>query len=217
MTQGQDYAEVVHTAYESGIRFFDTADVYVKGAAEIALGQALQPYSPSEHIVATKCFFPVSDEALNRGLSFKHIVESVRGSLGRLKRQTVDIQFCHRYDPEVPLREVAAAMKHLQDAGLCFYWATSEWPIEALQRVRDWADRLGGPLPVADQYELNLLNYAARSGRAEELNSIGIGAVAWGSLAGGLLTGKYDETVPDDSRFGVFKQLGGGLEPLALK
>lgn len=206
------FTYIVQKAWDRGIRFFDTADVYVKGAAESALSLSLNKMNISEYALATKCFFPFSNEELNKGLSRKHVTESVRMSLSRLNRSSIDIFFCHRFDINTSIREIVLTMKDLIASGLIHHWGTSEWSIENITEALQWAERLGAPHPVADQYELNLLNFSRRRERATQLASLGLGAIAWSPLAGGLLTGKYQDQIPSDSRFGTFNGLRDNLK-----
>lgn len=215
--RGVDCKQVVRRAFENGIRFFDTADVYVHGAAERALGEALADLDKSASVVSSKCFFPMSEETLNRGLSRKHILESVNASLKRLCVNALDIFFCHRFDPDTPLEETISALRDLIAVGKIHYWATSEWKLENIKRALDVSAKLGAPFPAADQYELNILNYGERRARARELAAMGLGAIAWSPLAGGLLTGKYGETTPQDSRFGAFQSLRRTLDPEMIR
>lgn len=211
MDSPDNFSGIVAAALRYGMRFFDTADVYVGGAAEASLGNALRTEGNKSSIVSSKCFFPMSGEKLDRGLSRKHLVESVKASAERLGRP-IDIQFCHRFDADVPMRELVLTMKDVIAAGYCHYWGTSEWPLDGLRQAIEWADRLAAPYPVADQFELNVLNLGRRLVRADALADLGIGAVAWGALAGGLLTGKYEAEIPTRSRFGTFRGLRDRLK-----
>jgi voltage-dependent potassium channel beta subunit len=194
---------VVETAYEQGINYFDLADAYGKGEAEKQMGQVLAQYPRHTLVIATKLFWPMSDDVNDRGLSRKHIMESIDKSLERLGTDYVDIYFCHRPDPETPIRETVMAMNTLIEQGKVLYWGTSVWTADQISEAYDVCGRHGWHLPQTEQPEYSMLNREpVESEILPTTEPRGIGLVTWSPLAMGMLTGKYDDGVPQDSRFG---------------
>lgn len=200
----QDKARrVVTAAYEQGINFFDLADIYGNGGAESQMGRMLQQFPRHTLVISTKVFWPMSEDINDRGLSRKHIMESIDKSLQRLGTDYVDIYFCHRPDPETPLRETVRAMDDLIRQGKVLYWGTSEWESAQLQEVYDLCERHGYDAPKAEQPQYSMMWRERVEGDILPLASAhGTGLVVWSPLAMGLLTGKYDEGVEADTRFG---------------
>lgn len=198
----QDATRVVETAYEQGINFFDLADAYGRGEAEKEMGAVLKQYPRHTLVISTKVFFPMSDEANDRGLSRKHILESIDKSLSRLGTDYVDIYFCHRPDPETPILETARAMNDLIHAGKVMYWGTSEWSAQQLSEAYDLCERYGLYKPQAEQPQYSML-YRQRV--EQQILPVtephGTGLVVFSPLGQGMLTGKYDEGIPAGSRF----------------
>ncbi len=189
-------ARLVADAFERGVNLFDTADVYAQGEGEKALGQALAGLPRHRLVVATKCFFPMSDDPNDRGLSRKHIHESIRGSLRRLGMDYVDLYQCHRYDPDVPLLETARAMDDLIRQGLVLYWGTSQWPAELLQEVVATCAAEGLHAPISNQPLYNLFDRGIEKAVLPTSARLGIGQLVYSPLAQGVLTGKYGPGVP---------------------
>lgn len=195
--------EVVRTAYDHGINFFDLADSYAQGATERHMGALLKEYPRHTLVVSTKVFWPMSDDVNDRGLSRKHIMESIEGSLDRLGMDYVDIYFCHRPDTETPILETARAMDDLIHRGKVLYWGTSEWTADQIDEACVWCERYGLYPPQAEQPGYSILN--RRTAENEILptaESNGMGLTVFSPLAMGMLTGKYDDGIPEDSRFG---------------
>lgn len=198
----EEARRIVNTAYESGINYFDLADVYGYGAAEQWMGAMLLQFPRRTLVVATKVFFPMSDDVNDRGLSRKHIFESLERSLTRLQMDYVDIYFCHRPDPETPLLETARAMDDLIRQGLVHYWGTSEWEPEVVEKVSDLCDEHGLHAPQVEQPEYSLLvRHKVEQRIGPVARERGMGLVVWSPLAMGMLTGKYDDGIPEGSRF----------------
>ncbi|MDJ0974366.1 MAG: aldo/keto reductase family protein [Planctomycetota bacterium] len=200
--------EILHAAFDAGINFFDIADVYARGAAEEVMGRVLADLPRRHLVISTKCFWPMSDDVNDRGLSRKHIMESVEQSLRRIGTDYLDILFCHRYDTETPLDETVRAMEDLVRQGKVLYWGTSEWTGEQLRAAHGLAERYGGYAPQVEQPQYSLM---ARRKVEEDVqpttDALGMGLVVWSPLASGLLTGKYDAGIPDDSRLGRIEWL----------
>lgn len=193
---------VVERAYERGVNFFDLADSYGKGEAERQMGALLGRYPRHTLVISTKLFWPMSDDVNDRGLSRKHIFESIDKSLKRLGTDYVDIYFCHRPDPETPIEETARAMDDLIRMGKVLYWGTSEWGAAEIAEAHSLCERYGWAKPKAEQPQYSML-WRERVEReiAPTTQPRGIGLVVWSPLAMGLLTGKYDDGIPADSRF----------------
>ena len=139
---GVGSSELVHRAFDLGVNFFDTADVYANGSAEEALGRAVRELPRHHLVLASKCFFAVSERANDRGLSRKHIVESVEGSLRRLGTDYLDLYQCHRSDPDVPMDETVRAYEDLIRQGKLLYWGVSLWSGAEVARACQIADRV---------------------------------------------------------------------------
>ena len=151
---GVDFSEtarLVHRAFDLGINLFDTADVYAAGEAEKALGESLREL-PRHHIVlASKAYFPMSERPNDRGLSRKHIVESVDASLRRLQTDYLDLHQCHRADPDVPMEETVRAYEDLIRQGKVLYWGVSMWSAREISDACASADQHGGFRPISNQ------------------------------------------------------------------
>ncbi len=188
---GDDVGKIVGRALDLGVNFFDTADVYAAGAAESALREALAGVSRQRLVLATKAFFPMSEDPNDRGLSRKHLVESVEASLRRLGTDYLDLHQCHRPDPTVPMDETVRAYEDLIRQGKLLYWGVSEWrATQVVDAVRQ-AERWGAYAPVSNQPQYSIL----RRGIEREVLPVcvreGLGQVAFSPLAQGVLTGKY--------------------------
>lgn len=192
----------IRRAFDLGVTFFDTADIYERGAAEECLGRILPSFRRRDLVIATKCFFPMSDNPNDCGLSRKHIFESLHDSLKRLRTDYVDLYQCHRPDPDVEMEEIVRAMDDLIRQGKVLYWGVSEWPAAALRQAHEVAAALTASPPVSEQPEYSL---AARrvetNGVQQACLDLGMGMVVWSPLKQGLLTGKYSGgKVPTGSR-----------------
>ncbi len=200
----------VDAAFEAGINFIDTANVYGRGAAETLLGEALAGRDRSSYVLATKVYFPMSDT--DRGLSAAQIHKQIDASLARLRTDYVDLYQCHRYDRHTPLEETMGALGEVVRAGKARYIGFSEWPAEkideslALDGVERW---------VSSQPQYSML---WRSPEAEVIplcEREGISQIVWSPLGQGVLTGKYspDEPPPADSR-AASESMGGFIHSL---
>ncbi|MFP4322531.1 MAG: aldo/keto reductase family protein [Anaerolineales bacterium] len=194
--------QIIMTAYEQGINFFDLADVYGNGGAETHMGKLLAQFPRHTVVISTKVFGQMSEDINDRGLSRKHILESIDKSLARLGTDYVDIYFCHRPDPETPVIETARAMHTLIEQGKVLYWGTSEWRAAQLSEVYGICERHNLHPPKAEQPQYSLLY---RNNVEQKILPVsekrGIGLVVWSPLAMGMLTGKYDAGIPEDTRF----------------
>ena len=199
----EDIAEqIVINAYESGVNFFDLADVYGRGRAEEQMGATLKRYPRHTLVISTKVYWPMSDDVNDRGLSRKHIMESITKSLKRLGTDYVDIYFCHRPDPNTPMRETVLTMHNLVEQGLVHYWGTSEWSGAQIMEAYALCERYGWHLPQVEQPQYSLVHreFVEKNVMPVTLPR-GIGLVPWSPLGQGVLTGKYDDGVPPGTRF----------------
>jgi 1-deoxyxylulose-5-phosphate synthase len=187
----------VRAAFDAGINFIDTANVYGRGAAEELLGEVLSEYERSSYVLATKVYFPMSDS--DRGLSATQIHKQIDASLARLRTDYVDLYQCHRYDEQTPLQETMTALTEVVRAGKARYIGFSEWPVEkveeslALPGVERW---------VSSQPQYSMLWRPPEAELIPLCEREGISQIVWSPLAQGVLTGKYlpGEPPPADSR-----------------
>jgi len=193
--------ELVAQAIDLGVSLFDTADVYANGEAERALGAALGPRQRQQVVLATKCFFPVSDAPNDRGLSRKHLFQSVESSLLRLGTDYLDLHQCHRFDPDTPLEETVRAYEDLIRQGKVLYWGTSLWTGEQIAAACELADATGGFRPVSNQPVYSILRREMEAEVLPRCGELGVGQIVFSPLAQGVLTGKYSGgRLPEGSR-----------------
>lgn len=194
-------AVCLRTAIENGVNFIDVADVYARGEAEKVVGKAIKSFDRSKLVISTKAFWPMSDDVNDRGLSRKHIIESVNKSLKRFDMDYIDIFFCHRYDEESETEETVRAIDDLVHQGKILYWGTSMWTASNIEEGVAAAKATGSYLPVTEQPLYNMLERAGVEGELESAClKHGMGLVVFSPLAMGLLTGKYNNGIPADSR-----------------
>ena len=194
-------ARIIHRAFDAGVTFFDIADVYARGEAERRMGAVLRQLPRHELVISSKVFWPMSDDVNDRGLSRKHIIESVEKSLKRIGTDYLDLYFCHRFDEETPVEETARAMDDLVRQGKVLYWGTSEWSGAQLRDVHALSSKRGFDAPVVEQPQYSLLaRQRFESDVRPAATSLGMGLVVWSPLASGVLTGKYDDGIPLGSR-----------------
>jgi voltage-dependent potassium channel beta subunit len=204
--------KVLHAAFDAGVNFYDIADVYANGEAERVMGKALKDFPRRHLVVSSKVYFPFSDEVNDRGLSRKHIMESVHDSLKRVGTDYFDVYFCHRFDPETPLEETVRAMDDLVRQGKVLYWGTSDWTGDQLRGAARLAGGLGCHRPQVEQPCYNLITRdKVESDVRPAAEELGMGMVTFSPLASGLLTGKYDRGIPKGSRLEKIDWLRKGL------
>jgi voltage-dependent potassium channel beta subunit len=192
--------EVVRYAVYNGVNFIDTAEAYANGIAESMLGMILKEYKREDLVISTKIFWG-GDGPNDKGLSRKHLLEGTWNSLKRLQLDYVDILYCHRPDPEVPMEEVVWTMDQIVRSGLAFYWGTSEWSAEEIERAHQVAKELNCIPPVVEQPQYNLIfKDRVEKEYAPLYEKYGMGLTTWSPLASGVLTGKYLEGIPQGSR-----------------
>lgn len=193
--------DIIVKAYDNGVNFFDIADIYAKGESERFMGQALRVFPRHTLVISSKVFWPMSEDINDRGLSRKHIMESIDKSLQRIGTDYLDMYFCHRYDPDTPLLETMRAMDDLVHQGKVLYWGTSEWSAAQIQDAQDLAEKYGLVPPSVEQPQYHLLTRAKMESEIiPKVVERGMGIVSWSPLASGLLTGKYDEGIPEGTR-----------------
>jgi len=200
---GEDVAlKCMSAAYDAGVNFFDNAEVYSDGNAEIVMGNVIKKLRwQRESIVVSSKVFWGGDGPNDNGLSRKHIFEACRNSLKRLQLEYLDLFFCHRPDPNTPIEETVRAMDDLIHQGKILYWGTSEWSGIDIMRAHGLAREHGLTPPQMEQPQYNLLH----RDRVEKeylplYREIGLGTTIWSPLASGLLTGKYNKGIPSGSR-----------------
>jgi voltage-dependent potassium channel beta subunit len=201
---GDTARECMAAAYDAGVNFFDNAEVYAKGESEVIMGEALKRlgWRRSSYIVSTKFYWGLNEGANEKNtLNRKYLRQAIDGSLSRLGLEYVDLVFCHRPDPDTPIEETAWAMHDMVAQGKALYWGTSEWSAAEIARAWEIAERHHLHKPVMEQPQYNLLHRERVEREYERLFAdLGIGATTWSPLASGLLTGKYNDGIPADSR-----------------
>jgi aryl-alcohol dehydrogenase-like predicted oxidoreductase len=181
----------VRAALDEGITTFDTADVYARGRAEEVLGRALHGVRRESIEICTKVFWPMGDGPNDRGLSRKHITESLHASLRRLGTDYVDLYQAHRYDHETPVEETMRAFDDLVRAGKVLYVGVSEWRAEEISAALRAADELGLDRIVSNQPQYNMLWRVIEAEVVPLCEKEGLGQIVWSPIAQGVLTGKY--------------------------
>jgi len=194
--------ECMKAAYDAGVNFFDNAEAYAGGRAEKIMGNVLKKagWKRSDLVVSTKIFWG-GEGPNDKGLSRKHILEGTEAALARLQLDYVDLVFCHRPDLHTPIEETVRAMTFLIDQGKAFYWGTSEW--SAAQIMEAWAVAHRESLipPTMEQPQYNMFHRERVEVEYSRLYSeIGLGTTIWSPLASGLLTGKYNQGIPEGTR-----------------
>lgn len=189
-------------AYEAGVNFFDNAETYASGKSEEIMGQAIHElgWSRDSYIVSSKVFWG-GDLPTQRGLSKKHVVDACNAALRRLKCDYLDLYFCHRPDENTPIEETVRTMHELIQQGKVLYWGTSEWSAEQIMQAYSVAREYHLTPPTMEQPQYNMLHRHRVEGEYRRLYSeIGLGTTIWSPLASGLLTGKYNDGIPEGSR-----------------
>ena len=209
--------EMMSAAREAGVNFFDNAEIYAKGESEKIMGAALKKlgWRRSSYLISTKFFWGLNDginekDTLNR----KYLLEAIDGSLKRLGLDHVDLIYCHRPDPATPIEETVWAMHNIVESGKAFYWGTSEWPAADIMAAIEIAERYHLHKPAMEQPEYNMFHRERFEVEYARLfNDYGYGSTTWSPLASGLLTGKYNDGIPEGSR-GSLKRYDWLLEKL---
>ena len=200
---GEDTArECMAAARDAGVNFFDNAEAYAGGNAEVVMGNAIKQlgWRRESVVVSTKIFWG-GDGPNDTGLSHKHVIEGVNNALRRFQMDYVDLVFCHRPDPNTPIEETVRAMDIVIKQGKAFYWGTSEWSAAEIMEAYAVARQYGLTPPTMEQPQYNMFTRERFEKEYAPLyRDIGLGTTIWSPLASGLLTGKYNEGIPSDSR-----------------
>lgn len=195
------------TAYDAGVNFFDNAEAYEQGKSEIIMGKVIKKaeWKRSDLVLSTKIFWG-GDGPNDNGLSFKHIKEGTEAALERLQTDYVDLIFCHRPDIYTPIEETVWAMNQVINEGKALYWGTSEWSAEQIRKAYDFARQEHLRPPLMEQPEYNMFKRdKVEKEFASLYEDIGLGTTIWSPLASGLLTGKYNDGIPEGSRLDLEK------------
>ncbi|MBO0993894.1 aldo/keto reductase family protein [Bacillus sp. SD088] len=193
--------KTIHKAYDLGINFFDSANVYEQGEGEKVLSKALKEFPRESYVITTKAFWPMGERPNDRGLSRKHVYEQVHNSLKRMDLDYVDIFYCHRYDPETPVEETLRVIDDLIRQGKILYAGVSEWSAAQIEEAVGIADKKLLDRIVVNQPVYNMLNRYIEKEVLPVSSKYGIGQVVFSPLAQGILTGKYlGGDIPETSR-----------------
>jgi voltage-dependent potassium channel beta subunit len=194
-------SNLIHTAFDQGINFFDNADIYARGKAETVMGKAIKDIPREQMVISSKVFWPTMEGPNGRGLSRKHVFESIHASLKRLDIDYLDLYFCHRFDPDTPVEEVVFTMNTLIQQGKILYWGTSEWRASQIASAYGIARQFNLIPPAMEQPQYHMFHRRRVEHELSPLcDEIGIGLTTWSPLASGVLTGKYNEGIPKGSR-----------------
>ena len=195
---------MMSAAYDSGVNFFDNAEVYASGKSEEVMGSALKKlkWRRSSYLVSTKFFWGMHEGVNEKNtLNRKRLIEGINGSLGRLQLDYVDLIYCHRPDRATPIEETVWAMHNIVEWGKAMYWGTSEWAASEIIQAIAIAERHHLHKPVVEQPQYNMFERARLEGDYIRFyKEFGYGTTIWSPLASGLLSGKYQKGIPNDSR-----------------
>ncbi|WP_421378552.1 aldo/keto reductase family protein [Bacillus salacetis] len=193
-------AQIVHKAFELGVNSFDTANVYQEGEAERILAKALKSFPRDEYILSTKAFWPTGRGPTSRGLSRKHLVEQVNVSLNRMELDYIDIFYCHNYDSNTPVEETLRTLDDMIRQGKILYAGVSNWSASQLEEAIEIADSLLLNRLIVNQCEYSLLKRDIEHDILPVSEKLRISQIVFSPLAQGILTGKYQNSIPKESR-----------------
>ena len=197
--------EMLKIAYDSGVNFFDNAEAYASGEAEIIMGEALKKlgFTRDTYCISSKAFWG-GQLPTQRGLCAKHLTDACNAALRRLQVDYLDLFFCHRPDPETPIEETVRSMHTLVIQGKIIYWGTSEWEASQIEEAYQIAEKYYLTPPTMEQPEYNMFNRSKLEKEYIDLfKKRGLGTTTWSPLASGLLTGKYKNGIPEDTRMNL--------------
>lgn len=193
--------KLIHAAYDYGVNYFDNADAYGNGEAERLMGLAIKDIPREALVISSKVFWPTMPGPNGRGLSRKHITESIHASLRRLDTDYVDLYFCHRYDPDTPVEEVVFTMNNLIQQGKILYWGTSEWSAAQISRAVGIARQYNLIPPTMEQPQYSMFHRKRMETEIAPIaQELGLGLTTFSPLYFGILTGKYQDGIPAGSR-----------------
>ena len=197
--------ECMQAAYDAGSNFFDNAEVYAGGESEAIMGRVVEQLGWQRHtyVLSTKFYWGIHGRLPNmqNTLNRKYLLQAIDGSLERLRTDFVDIAYCHRPDPSTPLEETVWAMSDMISMGKALYWGTSEWSADEIRAAWEIAERHHLHKPVVEQPQYNMFTRRrVEQEYARLYDDIGLGTTIWSPLGSGLLTGKYANGIPEDSR-----------------
>lgn len=201
--------ELMGIAYDNGVNFFDNAEVYSLGESEKMMGRVLKKknWDRTSYTISSKAFFGWrgnKNKPNQSGLSRKHLTEACHEALIRMQSDYLDLYFCHRPDKNVPIEEVVRTMNTLIEQGKILYWGTSEWSAQEIMEAHMVAAKNNLIGPAMEQPEYNLFNRNKMENEYLQIfKTVGLGTTIWSPLASGLLTGKYNNDIPEDSRLAV--------------
>ena len=196
--------DCMYAAYDAGVNFFDNAEVYAEGRSEEVMGEILKRagWDRTTLVISSKVFWG-GDKPNQKGLSRKHVFEACHAALRRLQVDYLDLYFCHRPDRDTPMEETVRAMHDLIQQGKVLYWGTSEWSAQEIMEAYSVAREYSLTPPTMEQPQYNMLHRDKVEGEFDKLYApdvIGLGTTVWSPLASGLLTGKYNDGIPEGSR-----------------
>jgi voltage-dependent potassium channel beta subunit len=196
--------QAMSAAYDIGVNFFDNAEIYANGKSEEIMGTALKKlgWRRGSYLISTKLYWGINNSVNEKNtLNRKYLIEGINGALKRLDMEYVDLLFCHRPDPHTPLEETVWAMHNIVEWGKALYWGTSEWSAAEIVAAIEIAERHHLHKPVMEQPQYNMFSRAkVEVEYARLFKDYGYGATTWSPLASGLLTGKYNNGIPEGSR-----------------
>lgn len=205
---GDDQSEaLMKYAYDNGVNFFDNAEIYSRGESERVMGRILKKmqWSRDSYTVSSKVFFGDGGKLPTQvGLNRKHVVEACHAALKRLQVEYLDLYFCHRPDKETPIEETVWTMHNLIQQGKILYWGTSEWSAQEIMEAHMVAQKYNLIGPVMEQPQYNMFHREKVEVEYSQIyKTVGLGTTIWSPLASGLLTGKYNEGMPKDTRLNI--------------
>jgi voltage-dependent potassium channel beta subunit len=201
--------ELMGLAYDNGINFFDNAEVYALGQSESMMGRVLKKknWDRTSYVVSSKAFFGwrgKENKPNQSGLSRKHLVEACHEAMQRMQVDYLDLYFCHRPDKQTPIEEVVWTMNHLIQQGKILYWGVSEWSAQEIMEAHAAAERYRLIGPSVEQPQYNMFErQKLECDFLQIFKNVGLGTTIWSPLASGLLTGKYSNGIPEDSRLAI--------------
>lgn len=203
--QIEEATELMALAYDNGINFFDNAEGYERGNAELVMGEVLSALKwPRDTFLVSSKVFWGGDRPNQKGLSRKHVTEACHAALKRLQVDYLDLYFCHRPDVDTPIEETVWAMHNLVTQGKILYWGTSEWSAQQLTEAWGVARSLGLTPPTMEQPQYNMFErQKVESDYLPVYDLLGLGTTIWSPLASGILTGKYNQGIPAGSRMSL--------------